>query len=250
MKKIFASFLSLVMLFSISTTAFAAEDQEMNRYLPIAENASFEINLNDDDPQTRAPNGIPITATAKLDGTGVSVHVGNIGVDGLDNVTVTATATGYAGSKTQSGYVPAIVGKTFDFYFPYIKCNTVYNITVTVVDGSGTVTRTATAKLTYTEDNLKNAHWHPGSFSTRAASLEYHFKTHGSEVLATNLIEYLNFANIYRDDVLYDINRGDTSDYTITNKTDPTPSKKYKSKSTGQFIYLANSDTFIVTYGL
>ena len=53
------------------------------------------------------------------------------------------------------------------------------------------------------------------SSSTRAASLEYHFSKHGSEVGATNLVEYLNFANSYRDQVLYDLNRGNTSDYYI-----------------------------------
>lgn len=250
MKKIFASLLSIIMLFSIPTAAFAAENQEISTYLPIAENTSFVINTNNNDSQPLAPNGIPITVTAKLDGTGVSVHVGNIGVDALDNVTVTATATGYARAKTQSGSVPALIGKTFDFYFPYIKCNTFYNITVGVVDGSGIVNRTGTAKLIYSEDNLKNAHWHPGGKGSRAASLEYHFDKHGNEVRATNLIEYLNYANIYRDDVLYDLNRGDTSDYTITISTNPTPGKKYKSKSTGQFIILANSDKFILSYGI
>ena len=250
MKKIFASLLSIIILISLSTMAIATESQGISTYLPIAENTSFEISTASNCPQARVPNGIPINVTAKLDGTGVSVHVGNIGVDGLDNVTVTATATGYTASQTQSGYVPAVIGKTFDFYFPYIKCNTVYNVTITVVDGSGTVNRTGTATLTYSEANLENAHWHPGNMGSRAASVEYHFNTHHTEVGATNLIEYLNYANIYRDDVLYDLSRGDTSDYTITNSTHPTPGKKYKSKSTYQFIILANSDSFILSYGV
>ncbi len=247
MKKIISTLLSIAMLLSLSTTTFAAKAyDEINTYLPIAENTSFTI---DNESQTKAPNAALIDVIAKIDGTGVRVHVGNIGVDGLDNVTITATATGYKQSKTKSGYVPPVIGKDFDFNFPYIKCNTTYNVTIRIVDGTHTETRTGTAKLKWSEENLKNAHWHPGTFSTRAGSLEYHLKTHGKEVGATNLIQYLNFANIYRDDVLYDINRGDTSDYIITNKTSPTPSKKYKSKSTGQFIYLANSDKFILTYG-
>jgi len=118
------------------------------------------------------------------------------------------------------------------------------------VDGSGTKHLTGTAKLTWSEDDLKNAHWHRGTSSTRAASLEYHFSKHGSEVGATNLVEYLNFANSYRDQVLYDLNRGNTSDYYINDSSTPTPGKKYKSKSSKQFIILANSDQFILTYGI
>ena len=51
---------------------------------------------------------------------------------------------------------------------------------------------------------------------------------------------YLNFANSYRDQVLYDLNRGNTSDYYINDSSTPTPGKKYKSKSSKQFIILAN----------
>lgn len=248
MKKFLSFILSLVIIFTLSVPAFAAETTTSNAYLPTAENTT--LTLESDQTQTKVPNGVPIDVIAKVDGTGVKVQVGNVGIDGLDNVTVTATATGYAKPKTQSGYVPPIIGRTFEFNFPYIDCNTTYNVTVDIVDGSGTKQVTGTAKLTWTEENLKYAHWHKGSSATRAASLEYHFSKHGSEVGATNLVEYLNFANIYRDQVLYDINRGDTSDYTITSSPKPTPGTKYKSKSTGQFIILANSDQFILTYGI
>ena len=244
MKKFLSGFLSLVMVFIFSVPAFATNPLTYT-YLPVVENTK-----SNESPMPRVPNGIPIEVIAKVDGTGVKVKVGNIGVDGLDNVTVTVTATGYAKSKTQSSYVPPIVGKTFDFYIPYIKCNTTYNVTIDVVDGSGTKHLTGTAKLTWSEDDLKNAHWHRGTSSTRAASLEYHFSKHGSEVGATNLVEYLNFANSYRDQVLYDLNRGNTSDYYINDSSTPTLGKKYKSKSSKQFIILANSDQFILTYGI
>ncbi len=86
---------------------------------PIVKVTTYVINDNNE-PQARVPNGIPIEVIAKNDRTSVKVHVGNIGIDGLDNVTVTATATGYIKSQTQSGYVPPIIGKGFDFDFPYI----------------------------------------------------------------------------------------------------------------------------------
>ena len=259
MKKFVSLVLSVCFLFSISAVSYAANTnghkvsnpviQSMNdrysTYLPVAENTS-----SNESSRPRVPNAIPIDVIAKVDGTGVKVNVGNVGVDGLDNVKVTVTATGYANPKTQSAYVPPIIGKTFDFDFPYIRCNTIYNVTIDVVDGSGTKHLTGTAKLTWSEDNLKNAHWNRGSSSTRAASLEYHFSKHGSEVGATNLVEYLNFANSYRDQVLYDLNRGNTSDYYITDSPTPTPGKKYKSKSSKQFIILANSNQDILTYGI
>lgn len=97
---------------------------------------------------------------------------------------------------------------------------------------------------------MANANWNRGSFSTRAESLEHHLSIHGWEVGATNLVQYLNYANMYRDTVLYDIGKGNTSDYTITSSSKPTPAKKYKSKSSGQFIILANSDNSILSYGV
>lgn len=92
-KKILSVIISFMLIFSMfSTTVFATEIDQSYTFLP---SVSESTNSNNNGPQ-RVPNAIPITVTARTDGTGVDVNVGNIGIDGLDSVTVTVTATGYS----------------------------------------------------------------------------------------------------------------------------------------------------------
>lgn len=240
-KKFFVFFLTLIMVLHAPKNIYA---QVQNDWLiPVSQ--SF-----DESKTTRVPNGITVNVTARQNGTGVDVYVGNIGIDGLDNVTVTATATGHAASKTQTGYVPMIIGKNFGFDFPFTKCNTTYNVTVRVVDGSGTSNLTGKATLEYTDTILSNAGWHRGTFPTRAASLEYHFNTHGSEVSSTNLVDYLNKATTYRSEIINNISKGTASSvYTITKGTGSIASKKYKHKTDLRFAILTDSGNYILSFG-
>ncbi len=238
--------LLVVAIMAISILPANVFAQELIEDVPIVPEVQ---NYSDENGNLRVPNFIPISVTARTDGTGVDIHVGNVGVDGLDSVTVTVSATGHSTSKSQTAYVPPVIGKTFRFNMPMVKCNTTYNATIRIVDGSGTVIKTGTATLNYTDSILQSAGWHRGTFSTRAASLEYHFGKHKAEVGATNLVSYLNMATTYRAEIINDISEGTTGKYTITIGTGAIPSKKYKNNTDRRFAILTNSGYEILSFG-
>lgn len=239
----FISFIiTLIVVFTSIPLNVLAEDETDLFFTP-------EENIITNQVELLAPNGIPITVSAKSDGTGVNVHVGNVGVDGLDSVTVTVKATGYTTPKTQTSYVPAVIGKNFSFSFPMIKSKTIYDATIKIIDGSGTITRTAKSTLEFTESKLESAKWHKGTFSSRASSLDYHFNKHKSEVGSTNIVSYLNKATNYRTEIINDITNKNTDKYKITTGTGSIASKKYKNKSDLRFAILTNSGNQILSFG-
>ena len=189
MKKRLSALLAVVMLLAISMTASAKESTTDTHIKPLVNPIAETIEVK----EPRVPNGIPITSSPRRDGTGIDVHVGNIGVDGLDSVTVVVSATGYGQTKSLTAYVPAGVGKTFSFDFPYIKCATPYNITIYIVDGSGNQTLHRSAQLIYTEEILAAIGWGAGTYATRALSLENHFNKHHNDggVGVNKLVSYL-----------------------------------------------------------
>lgn len=77
----------LIMLVTTSTSVFAVESSSLSidRFLPQV--------IIDEQYSVQSPNGIPITVTPHYDR--LEVHVGNIGIDSLDNVTVSGSATDY-----------------------------------------------------------------------------------------------------------------------------------------------------------
>ena len=212
-------------------------------FLPVAE--------VDDVPQPFVPNGIPISSTVRSDGTGIDVHVGNIGIDGLDSVTVTVSATGHALPKSLTYYVPPIIGKTFSFDFQFIKCDTTYKITIEIHDGSGDQVLNRTASLNYTEDILANAGWNKGTYGNRKISLEEHFIKHASNVgvMANNLVEYLNMATNYRAEVIRDITNNNLGNYKVTVGTGKIPSHKYKNILDYRFALLTDAGYEILSFG-
>lgn len=245
MKKVLSIILSLVMLLSMSITAFAAEttpsENTLNLISPTAETIDVQ--------EPRVPNGIPITSTPRVNGTGIDVHVGNIGVDGLDSVTVTVSATGHSQPKSLTYYVPAIVGKTFSFDFPYIKCATTYNITIQIMDGSGNKTLYRTAELNYTEEALAAMGWGAGTYGTRCYSLERHFTKHHNDggVGVNNLVAYLAMAINTFNDTLN--NPGNYNVVQQTPKEGFEPAHKYTHKTTGLFIIYGDNTDTIYTFG-
>ena len=251
-KKICSLLLSLLLIFTLFPQNIFAQDLTPSSVIQWIESNQefFPVAENYDSLTTLAPNAIPINIIARQDGTGVDVKVGNVGVDGLDSVTVTVTATGYTTPKSKTAYVPPVVGKTFSFNFPFIKCNTTYKVTVHIVDGSGTRTKSGKATLNFSEDTLKSANWLKGTFSTRAASLEYHFSKHKNEVNATNLVTYLNLATNYRTEVVNDIKQGNKTKYKITVGSGSIPSHKYKNQNDGRFIILSDSGYGIFSFGI
>lgn len=237
-KKVFSSLLTLIMLFSVSTTVFA-EDKTTNTIDPYVPTVTFEHNQNS---TLRVPNGIPITVSPSY--TSLAVWVGNIGVDPLDNVTVSGTATDYGTLAAKSGSVPPIVGKTFVWNVPMTKTQMEYNVKIRVVDGSGTRNLTGNARLEYSEAQLATLGWHKGTFSTRGASLEYHFSKHKTEVSVTNLYNYLLAAGECRDDVI-----NNPSNYTNTVSSGPVSAHKYKNKKDQRYIILTDSGNEILSFG-
>lgn len=166
---------SIVLLVSFSVPSFASEIKPENLLYPTITYST------ESDPETQVPNLISLDSRPRADGTGIDVHVGNLGVDGLDSVKVTVSATGHTKSQIQTSYVP-IAGKTFHFDLPMIVCDTTYRINAIVVDGSGTQTFNRTAKISYSEEKLSQIGWGRGTFSSRQRSVNYHFDKHHNNI--------------------------------------------------------------------
>ncbi|MDO0824872.1 hypothetical protein [Desulfosporosinus nitroreducens] len=192
--------------------------------------------------QKSLPNGVPITVTPYYDK--VEVWVGNIGADSLDSVTVMGTATDYGTLKAKTSSVPPVVGKTFTWYVPQTKCLMEYKITIVITDAGQTVTKNGYATLEYTEAQLASVGWNRGSFPTRVESLEYHFNEHKSEIGAKNICAYINSAITTKNHALKY-----PSQYNITVSNKPTPGHKYKHKTSGIFIILADSNNEMLSHG-
>jgi len=235
-KSYISALMIIIMLFSIGTTALASENSKQHNDIFLPTVTTYE------NYTIQSPNGIPITVTPSYDE--LVVWVGNIGVDTLDNVTVTGTATDYGTLPPKSGKVPPIIGKEFDWDVPMTKSHMNYDVTITVVDGSGTRILTGHAELKYTENQLATIGWGKGSFSSRTASLDYHFDKHHDEVNTSNLYEYLIAADECRQDVA-----NNPSDYIKTVSSGATPAHKYKNRYDGRFIILADSNNEILSFG-
>jgi hypothetical protein len=236
-KSILSLFLAVVMVLTFSTSVFAKEVTTTNPTIfnPI-------VTFEQDNTTARVPNGIPIKVTPTY--SDLTVWVGNIGVDPLDNVTVSGTATDYGTLSTKTGKVYPIVGKDFVWNVPMTKSHMQYNVSISIVDGSGTRSVTGTARLDYSEEQLSSLRWHQGSFVTRGASLDYHFKTHKNEVGTSNLYEYLIAADQCRQDVA-----NNPSNYTATVSVGATLAHKYKNNNDGRFIILSDYGNEILSFG-
>ena len=202
--------------------------------------------VHPEEPATKSPNLVTVTATPSKDG--IVVHVSNLGVDSLDSVTVTARITGYQ-TTSLTASVPPIIGRDFTWNAPMIYCNMSYDITVDVVDGSGTFVKTGHWEYNYTEEVLAAIGLGKGTFSTRAESVEYHFRTHRNDigVSVNNIVDYLGKAVDCYNDTL--VNPGN---YNIIQQT-PRPgyeaAHKYTHKTTGLFIIVADSSQDILSFG-
>lgn len=239
-KKILSSLLTFLLLFSLSSTVMAEEHHSVSAYDKYAPTATFQV--DDGRAHLRIPNGIPITVSPSY--TALAVWVGNVGVDALDNVTVTGSATDYGKLSPKSGKVPPVVGKTFVWNVPMTKTTMKYDVRITVVDGKQTRILNGDAKLEYDESKLASIGWHKGTFANRAASLQYHFDKHKSEVGVNNLYSYLVKAGECRDDVA-----NNPSNYKRDDNNGATPAYKYTHKTTGRYIMLSKAGNEILSFG-
>lgn len=241
MKKLITRFMGIfliaIMVFSLNVTAFAADDNPLDsRFLP-------EVTYIDDGTSiTRVPNLIPITVNPYYNK--LVVHVGNLGVDSLDSVTVSGTATDYGTLSSKTSSVPPVIGKDFTWNVPQTKCHMEYDVSISITDGSGNDYKTGHAELDYTNEKLASLGWGAGSFSSRTASLDFHFGKHHSEVGTSNMYDYLIAADNCRQDAL-----NNPSNYTITVNTGATAAHKYKNKTDKRFIILADSNNDILSFG-
>ena len=236
--------LSFVLIFSLSSTAFAADinSTQQNDFLPTVSYESL--------PEAYPSNLISIESYPRTDGTGIDVFVGNLGIDGLDSVTISVTATDHSTAQTQTGYVPILFGKTFSFDIPMTKCKMTYNIKVKVVDGTQTQNFNRTAKLEYSEDQLASISWDAGTFNSRQDSANYHFGVHHDDVGvdAENMVQYMNLAlDTYNDTI------SNPNNYKIVAQAERPnykPAHKYTNKTNYRFIiYSDDSSKSIYTFG-
>lgn len=244
MKRISTFVLALALCLSFVPRTFAASNYANVEFL--YPETHYD---NQQSGQKRVPNGIPISSTVRVDGTGIDVHVGNVGVDGLDSVTVTVSATGYITPKSATYYVPPVIGKTFSFDFPFIVVNTTYSITIRIVDGSGTRTLYRTASLEYTDEILAAQGWGAGTYSSRTESLQKHFDKHHNDsgVNVNNIVAYLALAVATFNDTLNNPN-----DYRIVQQSGQTgfeAAHKYTHRTNHRFIIYGDNTDTIYSFG-
>lgn len=243
MKKLQCIFLSIAILFALSLPAFAAEGNTPIEFL-------LPTVVEYDTPDPQPANLISIESCPRNDGTGIDVTVGNLGVDGLDSVSISVSATDHPIAQTQTAYVLPILGKTFGFDIPMTKCDMTYYIHVIVTDGGQTQQFTRTAGLEYSEERLALMDWGQGrGFSSRQDSLNYHFQKHHNDigVNASNIVQYLGMAIDTFNDTLYNIDN-----YKVVLQAQQPgyePAHKYTHKTNYRFIIYGDGTDTIYTFG-
>lgn len=240
MKKLSAIILSCAIMLMCLVPASASNNTEDGKSFLLPELVVGE------GMSTFVPNAASLTASPDKDG--IVAHVSNIGVDTLDSVTVTATITDH-GTQSLTAPVPPLIGKNFTFVAPMTKCYMDYDLTLRVIDGSGTSTKTGSWEYNYTEEILAAMGWGAGTYATRGASLEYHFNKHHNDtgVKVDNLVDYLALAIDTFNDTLTN-----PEDYTITvqpPKDGFEPAHKYKHSTTGLFIIYGDNTDTIYSFG-
>lgn len=229
---------TLILAIACSFNTFANQSIVLEFNPQYAPEVTTQLNI---EPKT--PNKIYTSVIARPDGTGCDVKVKNVGIDGLDKVVVTVSASGHAKPETLEAYIPLMWTKTFSFDFDMIKSKTVYSATITTYDGGEIDVQKGTATLEYTETRLSGL-WNRGTYSSRAASLEDHFKRHHAEVGCNNIVDYLNAATNYRSEVMSDLTNIRTSV-----GTGAIPSTKYKNLIDGRYVLLTDSGKEILSFG-
>lgn len=207
---IFISILTLFIgLFSATTINAYASDIRNVSY--VLEEYSDEI-LGKAENSTQVSNSQIISATSKNEFTVSNILPNNVVLDwvatessiilyitnlGLDSVDVVG-GTIYTGNMTQSfscvGIAPG--RRTHSVNVPIKSCHEDITINWWAQDGSsiGRTTSTGSRDIPVSLLNL----WSPGSFGSKSACLNYHYRAHGAEIGATNICLYVRLADAFR----------------------------------------------------
>lgn len=258
-KKILSLLLCFSMLFgySISVSALTVDYHDYNTNTFDEQFAPIVTVDEDNARMKRAPNHI--SWYCKTSKHGLKVYIENIGVDPLDEVKATVSATGYTGYSdpihVNFGSVLPIIPKSHFFKFPMIKCNMDYKIGIVFIDGGEIKFKHGHASIEYTEEKL--GYWNKGTFDTRVESVDYHFEKHhnNKEVKVDNIPDYLKKAYAFAEEVYEDMENLTPRDFYQTyNVTDCSRekgiknAKKYTNKVDRRYIMLAPDKT-IISFG-
>lgn len=193
----------------------------------------------------------------EVDETGVSVTITNRAKE-----KVGLSAVVRAGKRDAQGYAEIGPNETgiLTIAFPQLEAKE----TLTLEYRVGTLTgeRNEVISETLLEDRfervrevpeeLANA-WNKGTFETLYDSLDYHFKKHGAEIDASNIVEYLEKSVAFRNQILKDKKDMQPSDlektYTIKVSSGKTPAHKYKHKVDKRYAILTDDEEKILSFG-
>lgn len=186
---------------------------------------------------------ISIVGHIKPDGTGIEYSVVNNSFYAI-NVALSISATGYSEKKTVQRMIGANSSLGFTVDMPMLEARTTYTIDYYAATYSGNILGNRRESISASLSNV-GAFWHQGTYYSSEESLNNHFRRHKHETGNRSVVQYYYDSISFRQIALLYPGR-----FKITNSAAPTPSKKYKDYSYPYtFIFLANSDNRIVTFG-
>lgn len=159
-----------------------------------------------------------------------------------------------AGESRAEGGGEAVAGEERDFAlaFPQRKCSEELEISYDIyTEGELFVSDKQLRRRTLPEELLGS--WNKGTFETVEDSINYHFAKHGSEVDASNIVDYAEKASSYRDQIRKDRDEQGAADfekiYTVKKSGGKIPAHKYKHKADKRFAILVDEDFLILSFG-
>lgn len=194
MKKIYI-FLSIVMIFLITAT-FSVK-AETNQISVVTEDEVLIVEVIEPQISSKGFNWItfPTTSNEKE----VIINIKNTGTSSLDSlkINVQCVETGLGTTKTLSNV--KVGTTTVNISLEMLRASETINVKFTATENGTTKTTTAQIYRKISTTHLNK--WNKGSFFSPAESLNYHFKTHGRGVSATNIVQYHNKADAFRQNL-------------------------------------------------
>ncbi len=191
MNKMYILLSALISAVIVFTTSVKAEITQIN------EDEILIVDVTESNSLERGFNWVkfPTTSNEKE----VIIKIENTGTSSLDNVkiNVQCAETGLGTTKTLSNV--KVGTTTVNIGLEMLVASETIKVKFTATEKGTTKTTdtTITRKISATHLNK----WNKGSFSSSAASLNYHFKKHGSGVGATNIVQYHNKADAFRQNL-------------------------------------------------
>lgn len=139
------------------------------------------------------PNRLVVDYSASA--TKIFITYTNIGLDAIDTVYSTVAIGGAIRSVHPFVAKVGVTSKTVSFDMR--KCHEDISVKTVAMDGGDTIGTTTTPGKRDLPSSLVNL-WHKGSFGSAEASINYHFKIHGSELGISNIRSYVESAQNFR----------------------------------------------------